>query len=199
MKPKTLEICRQYLFVELPEDLALQYKDRIIRIRQAYTWWYEFPMKPEIEVRDFIMHNGCVSVTQAYEDIQIIKVLLGDIQNAGKEWHRHRVIYMLEQGYQMAVDKQDARGMVLAADKLGKYTRLDKEDALELPWGEIIPLPIEPTTDPLVLGIKPIKNVQGVIAKMLEKYGAEIDESISDVAYEEIDYQSDADEKDLLQ
>lgn len=185
MKPATLEICRQYLFVNLPDDLAQQYRDRIIRIRQAYTWWYEFPMKPELEVRDLIMRNSGVSVTQAYEDIQIIKVLLGDIQNAGKEWHRHRVIHMLEEAYQMAIDKQDPKAMILAADKLGKYTRLDKEDSLELPWGDIIPMPIEPTMDPTVLGLKPIPNVQGVIAKMMEKYGGEIDEAIIDVSIEE--------------
>lgn len=191
MRPATLEICRQYLFIDLPEELVKQHRDRVIRIRQAYTWWYEFPMKSEIEVRDLIMTNGAVSATQAYEDIQIIKVLLGDITNAGKEWHRHRVIHMLEEAYQMAIDKQDPKAMILAADKLGKYTRLDKEDSLELPWGDIIPMPIEPTTDPTVLGLKPIPNVQGVIAKMMEKYGGEIDEAIIDVSIEEVETKPD--------
>lgn len=194
MKPQTLEICRKYLFDNPEQPLPDQFRDRIIRIRQAYVWWYEFPMSTETEVRDLIMHNSGVSVTQAYQDIQILKILLGDIKNAGKEWHRHRVIHMIEETYEMAKDKQDVRAMVMAADKLGKYTRLDKEDSLTMPWDEIIPLPIEPTMDPTVLGLKPIENVRGKIAAMLEKYGGEIDEAVIEVEPPEVNPDDYADE-----
>ena len=84
----------------------------------------------------------------AYQDIQILKILLGDIKNAGKEWHRHRVISMVMEAFEMAKLTQDPKAMIMAADKLGKYTRLDKEDAVTMPWDEIIPLPVEPTNDP---------------------------------------------------
>jgi hypothetical protein len=67
---------------------------------------------------------------------------------------------------------------------LGKYNRLDKEDSVEIPWDDIIPQSIEPTTDPTVLGIKPLENKEEAIRKMYEKYREEIE--IEDVDYEPV-------------
>lgn len=194
MKAGTLEICRKYLFANPEDGLPDQVRDRVIRIRQAYTHWYEFPMLSETEIRDFIMRNGAVESSQAYQDIQVLKILLGDIKNAGKEWHRHRVISMVMEAFDLAKELHDPKAMIMAADKLGKYTRLDKEDAVSMPWDEIIPLPVEPTNDPRVLGLKPIPDIKGKIQKMLEKYGAEIDEAVVEVEPPEINQEDNADE-----
>lgn len=79
---------------------------------------------------------------------------------------------------------------LLAADKLGKYNRLDKEDALEIPWDEIIPISIEPTSDPTVLkGVKPLKNKEEEIEKMYKKYKGEIEIEYTD--YEEVNDDND--------
>ena len=59
--------------------------------------------------------------------------------------------------------------LIMAADKLGKYNRLDKEDALEIPWDEILPIPIEPTTDPTVLKVKPLENKEAEIERLYKK------------------------------
>ena len=75
--------------------------------------------------------------------------------------------------------------MIRATDVLGKYNKLDKEDATEFPWEEILPTSIEPTNDVTVLKVKPLANKEEEIRKMYEKYKGEID--IEDIGYEEVD------------
>ncbi len=65
--------------------------------------------------------------------------------------------------------------MVAAADKLGKYTRLDKEDQEPLPWEEIKPQPVEFVTDPSVLGIEHVENPRALVEKVRKKYMDEIE------------------------
>ena len=75
--------------------------------------------------------------------------------------------------------------VILATNVLGKYNKLDKEDATEFPWEEILPIPIEPTNDVTVLKVKPLANKEEEIRKMYEKYKGEID--IEDIGYEEVE------------
>ena len=193
-RPNTLEICRKHLY-DSEGNIPVTYQDRIKRLRVGYTFWYEFPTKREPDVRDLLMNEFGIVKSTAYEDIQIIKVLLGDIKNPGKEWIRYRVNTMLEEAYTIAEKKKDAAGMALAADKLGKYNMLDKPDAEPLPFDEIVPQPFEPTDDPTPLGLKKDPNIREKKNKMLEKYHAEIE--IVDVPYEEM-IKNDSDEEENI-
>lgn len=190
----TLEICRKHLYHN-EDEIPVTYQERIKRIRVGYTFWYEFPTKKEPDIRDHLMNEFGIVKSTAYEDIQIIKILLGDIKNPGKEWIRYRVNSMLEEAYSIAEKKKDAAGMALAADKLGKYNMLDKPDAEPLPFDEIVPQPFEPTDDPTPLGLKKDPKIREKKNKMLEKYHAEIE--IVDVPYEEI-IKSDDEEENIL-
>ena len=193
-RPTTLEICRQHLYHD--EDLIpVAYQERVKRIRVGYTFWYEFPTKKESDVRDHLMNEFGEVKSTAYEDISIIKILLGDIKNPGKEWVRYRINRMLEDAFAMAEKRKDAKGMAIAADKMGKYNMLDKPDAEPLPFDEIVPQPFEPTDDPTPLGLKKDPKIREKKNRMLEKYHAEIE--ITDVSYEEI-IKPDDEEEDIL-
>lgn len=156
------------------------------RYRFIFTKCLDNPTIPDVEMRDFLMNEYGISQPQAYRDIMNMRILLGNVQNAHKEWVR----YMVNETLKKAIEDAKAQGkkgiklMILAADKLGKYNRLDKEDSLELPWEEIMPQSIEPTTDPTVLGVKPLENKDETIRKMYEKYKDEIE--IEDVEYEPV-------------
>jgi len=182
---KMLEICRQNLFENPTEKLPESTHNRLIRIRAAYTHWNEFPMKSELEIKDFLLSFG-VKKSMAYYDLEIIKVLLGSVKNAGKEWHRYRVISMIEEAYQLAKEKQDPKAMGLIIDKYGKYTQLNIPDHEQIPYEDIVPQPFEPTSDPSVVGIKPVPDIRERIKKLKEKYYQDIDENIREVDYVEI-------------
>ncbi len=182
-RPTTLEICRKHLYDDA-ENIPEAYRERIKRVRVGYMFWYEFPTKKEPDLRDHLMNEFGIVKSTAYEDIQLIKILLGDIKNPGKDWIRFRVNTMLENAYALAELQKDPKAMALAADKLGKYNMLDKPDADPLPFDEIVPQPFEPTDDPSPLGLKKDPDIRKKKNKMLEKYQAEIE--IIDVPFEDV-------------
>lgn len=182
----TLELYRKHLFENPQKEIPKDEFERLVRIRKAFTHWCEFPMQSDVQIRDFLMKEGGIKQSMAYYDLEMLKVLLGNIKNAGKEWHRYRLIQMIEKGYEMAVKAEDAKAIALLADKYGKYTQLDVPDHENLPWEDIIPQPFEPTSDPTALGITPDPDIDKKISDMKSKYLGEIDESITDVDYVEI-------------
>lgn len=186
-KQANIDKFHEILFKDFDDlKLSADEKKMLRRYRTVFTLCLDNPSIPDTEIRDFLMNEYGICQALAYRDIMNTRMLLGNMQNAGKEWIR----YMVNQTLQKAIEDAKAMGkkgiklMIMAADKLGKYNRLDKEDALEIPWDEIIPQSIEPTTDPTVLGIKPLANKEEAIRKMYEKYKDEID--IEDVNYEPV-------------
>jgi hypothetical protein len=182
-RPGTLEVCRKYLYEDV-DNIPETYRERVKRVRVGFSFWYEFPTKTRSEVRDHITNEFGVTGRTAYEDIQIIETLLGNIKNPEKAWMRYRVNAMLEEAYSKAETANDVKGMVYAADKIGKYNQLDQPDADPLPFDEIVPQNFEPTDDPSGLGVKKDPDIRKKKKKMLEKYMSEIE--IIDVPYEDI-------------
>ena len=184
-KRNTLDKFHNVMFVDFDESvLTLDEREMLRRYRAVFTLSLENPSMTDTKLRDYLMEEFGVNMATAYRDLSNVRVLLGNVQNAGKEWIRYIVNETLKKAIEDAklLGKNGIKLMILAADKLGKYNRLDKEDATELPWDEIIPQTIEPTTDPTVLGIKPLANKEEEIRRMYEKYRDEIE--IEDIGYE---------------
>lgn len=179
----TLEVCRKYLF-EDRDKIPDAYKERVSRVRVGFTHWYEFPTKSRTEVRDLICKEFGVTKKTAYEDIQVVEILLGNIKSPAKDWMRYKVNSMLDEAWQLAVKKKDPKAMAIVADKMGRYNQLDKPDKNQMPYEDIVPQPFEPTDDPTPLGIKKDPNIREKRQKMLEKYMGEI--VIEDVPFEEM-------------
>jgi uncharacterized membrane protein (UPF0182 family) len=184
-KKQTYEICVQHLYDDADKlaHLAPQVRDRLLRIRSAYSLMQEYPSKVDREIIQHIMNISGIERSAAYEDLRIIKDLLGSINRQSKDWHRFKFNNQIQKAYNMAELKNDPDSMVKAMNTYAKFNQLDKEDAERIPWDEIIPQLFEPTEDPTVLGIKPIANIREKIAAMKKKYMSDI----QDVTYDEID------------
>ncbi len=193
-RPGTLEVCRKYLY-EDAKNIPEAYRERVSRVRVGFTFWYEFPTKTRTEVRDHLMNEFAVVKKTAYEDIQIMEILLGNIKNPSKAWMRYKVNAMLDEAYKVADKAKDAKAMAIVADKIGKYNQLDQPDADPLPFDKIVPQNFEPTDDPTPLGMKRDPKIREKKNKMLEKYNAEIE--IIDVPYEEI-VKNDSEEEENI-
>lgn len=118
-------------------------------------------------------------------DVAIVQVLLGQINKASKDWHLHKFNAMVLKAYDIAELKQDADAMQKAANTYAKYNQLDKEESVSLQYEEINVQTFEPSEDPTLLGIKPIKNIRERIDYFKKKY----EQDITDITYEEIDIQ----------
>lgn len=171
------------------QGVPLILQERIIRIRDMYTLWLNYPSKKELEIAQELTMRYGIKKSAAYEDVRIIKNLLGDLNKASKDFHRWQFNNMIRKAYDLAERRKNPDAMVKAADKYGKYNQLDKEDVLDNPWETIQVQPFEPTSDPTVIGIKPVPNIKEKIAKKLKQYW---NEDIEDVTFEESDFQEDS-------
>jgi hypothetical protein len=190
-KPNTLEICRKYLFDNPDKELSPQIKDKLIRIRAAFTHWLEFPMKSELEIRNFLLSSFEIKTNTSYNDIDIVKALLGNVKNPSKEWHRYRFNSMVEESYAIAIAKQDPKALSMIMREYGKNNMLHIPDSEHIPYEDIIPQFIEPTEDPTVVGLKRDNEVRQKAKAMFDKYVGDISETIQAITLEEVEEHTD--------
>jgi hypothetical protein len=110
------------------------------------------------------------------------------MNKSSKAFHRFRFNAMIQNAYDLAERKQNPKAMASAAGLYAKYNQLDKEDAFKIPWDEIIPQRFEPTSDPTVLGIKPIPNIQEKIKSLKERFFNDIE----DISFENADFDEES-------
>lgn len=191
--PNMTEVARVDLFTA-EDELRSRYPDvlveRILRVRDMYLW---STANPEAKDRQFIetdVGRYGISRVTAYADLAVIKTLLPTIGTSTRDYHRWRYNEMIIETYQMAKKRKDTKTMERAASSYAKYNRIDVEDETAVPYDVIVVQPFTATSDPTVLGIKPIPNIQDKIQAMLKKYRAE-SMDIEDVEYEEADLELD--------
>lgn len=101
--------------------------NRIIRLRDVYNYMLRTPMKKDKEYVDYIMaqYKGPdgeeLKRRTAYEDLEILHAVVGNLQNCSKEWHRWRFNNMIMEGYAIAMRMNDANAIAKLAQQYGKY------------------------------------------------------------------------------
>jgi hypothetical protein len=162
MKTKTLAEKITENFFRNPDDLPVQFSEHELEVKKMYeTVFARLLEDPDMEdklVINTLRNEFDRSLTQAYRDLTNIKTVLGNVSNAKKEWHLYTVIKMCKEAYALAKDEGKIKEMIMAADKLGKYTKLDKDDLEDIDWDAIIPPSFEPSPDPSLLNIPNIPD-----------------------------------------
>ena len=109
----------------------------------------EEPLIPDTELVNFLIH-GCggnaepISKSQAYRDIGMINRLVGNIQLAATSWYRYMIVEGGKRAFNMAMDKEDAKGAAAALD-----------------YSQMIPPSFEPSDDVTLLeGLEEIENLE---------------------------------------
>ena len=188
-----LEICSKDLFTaedELLEKYNAEQAQRVLRLRDMYNYYISNPDTKDRQFVDAAMSRHGIMKSQAYADLSIIKSLLPLLSSASRDFHRFRFNEMILETYQMAKARKDTKTMEKAASSYAKFNRVDLEDEQALPYDLIVVQPFTATSDPRVLGIKPIPNVEEKIAAMLKKYRQE-SMDIDDVDYEDVDLEEE--------
>ena len=192
--PNALELCRSDLFtkeVELRQAYPQLLVDKVLRVRDMYNWCIA---NPDAKDRQFVeqeLSRYDISKVVAYSDLAIVKTLLPTLATASRDFHRWRYNEMILETYQMAKKRKDTKTMEKAASSYAKYNRIDLEDEQAVPYEMIVVQPFTATSDPTVLGIKPIPNINDKIKAMLNKYRAETID-IEDITFEEADLEEES-------
>lgn len=174
----------------VPEHIRV----RLLRLRALYTFWLNFPSKTTREMvqQDLMMHPD-IKQREAYDDIKLIKILIGNLEAESKEWHRHVFNRRTEEIYRQAMRDHDNRAAEKANADYAKYNRVGEIDPQPFDYDDIVPHQIEPTDDPTVIGISPVKDLRGAIRRLKRKLGA-------DIQYAEfVEIKEDEKEEDLSQ
>ena len=173
-----------------PEEMQAQnvpapVSERILRLRNLYAWWLANPRESDQAVIDKDMKEYGMQRMMAYNDLHLVKLLLGNLQKVSKDFARYRFDQMVLHAYEVAEADGDAKGMAAAAAAYGKFHLLDKEDPADNGYELIQPQVFIPTSDPRHLGLKRIPNVMTTIKKLIKKY---TDNSMDLIKLEAEDY-----------
>lgn len=191
--PSIIEIARQDLFTtrsELEEKYAITQVDHVIRLRDMVTWCIANPDAKDRQFVDEIMQRYGISMVTAYADLKIIKAILPDMAETTRDYHRWRYNEMILETYQMAKKRKDTKTMEKAATSYAKYNRIDVEDEQSVPYHMIVVQPFFPTTDPRVVGINPVPNIDDRIRKLTRELADSHPDTLN-IEYEEADLNID--------
>ena len=192
--PAIIDTAREHLFADANDmqriGLPLATQEHIFRLRDLYSFWLQHPRIKDKEIILKLQQDYKLGKSQAYTDLSILKLLLGEFQKTSKDYHRYRFLEMINEAYEVARINKDAKAMAAAADKYAKYTQLDKEDEINFDYDKIAVQAFVPTDDPSVAGFKPVPNLREVIRNTIKKYEKEC-EYIEFVEVEEADFNPD--------
>ena len=192
--PAIIDTAREHLFADANDmqriGLPLATQEHIFRLRDLYSFWLQHPRIKDKEIVLKLQQDYKLGKSQAYTDLSILKLLLGEFQKTSKDYHRYRFLEMINEAYEVGRINKDAKAMAAAADKYAKYTQLDKEDEINFDYDKIAVQAFVPTDDPSVAGFKPVPNLREVIRNTIKKYEKEC-EYIEFVEVEEADFNPD--------
>lgn len=172
------------------QNVAASMRERLQRIRGIYAYWLQFPSKFDKEIVDYDVKKFKVGRAQAYDDLHLTQILMGNLQQASKEFMRWKINRDLEDDLIRARSKGDLRAVASIEKARILNNRTDKDDEPELEFDKIVPQNFELTDDPTVIGIQKVPGLRDRIRKLEKKYG---DTKIEDANYEEIKEESDGD------
>lgn len=190
---KTIELAKREMFTpreDLEKRLSPERVEHLIRLRDMYNWYLSNPSGQDRKFVDYFIGKYHISQSLAYADLSLVKQLLPALAPASRDFHRMRVSEMLLETYNMAKARKDVKAMAIAAKELGKVNRVDLDDEKDMPYELIVIQPFTPSSDPTLIGLKPIKDLDKVRARLLKQVAMD-NPDIEDVEYEEADLEED--------
>ena len=152
------------------------------RLRDTYTFWLEKPTLTDIKIRDYLMVNHRVSKSQAYTDIAHIKMVLGNVPVATKEFYRYKANFILDEAHTAAQagDDKKAKALTKIAEAIVYNNRTNEDDGEKMPFDQIVPRDLSFSIDPSIAGVKPIPGMREKAIALAKKYSEEIELDLTD-------------------
>ena len=150
----------------VPEDTIM----RVERLRELSSYWRSYPSTSPKELVSRCMQLFHVGKSQAYDDIHLLKILIGNLEATTKEFARWRVNQMIEEDRAAARRDGDWRAVASMQKNYILNNQTDKPDTPDMAFDKIVPIQLEPTDDPSVLGIKAPKNLRARRDKLIKQF-----------------------------
>ena len=166
-KQEAIKKIEQVLFLpekEAAELLTPVQLERKRRLMLCVSKKFDEPMIPDKLLVDYLT-TGCdgtckpVTLSTAYRDVAAVTQMTGNIRLASKAWYRYMIVEGAKETYDIAKTNKDGKAMAMALDRIGKYTRADKDDDA-FDFSKLIPPSFEPSDDVTLLNIEPVKDLE---------------------------------------
>lgn len=168
------------------EKLPEAFINRLVRLRALYTYWIQFPSKNTADLVQYDEQMFKTRKTQAYEDIQLVKAIIGDLQQSTKEFWRWRINTMIMEDHKAARRAGQWRAAATMQKNLILNNKTDKDDPIDLQLEQIIPQNFE-MSDNISIVIPDAKKIsRRKIEDMLRKYGRKDGMTIDNADFEEV-------------
>lgn len=122
--PAIIDVARDNLFADARDmqraGVPQATQEHLFRLRDLYNLWLQHPRIKDKEIVLKLQQDYKLGKSQAYTDLSLLKLLLGEFQKTSKDYHRYRFIEMINEAYEVARVNKDAKAMTAAADKYGK-------------------------------------------------------------------------------
>lgn len=192
--PANLDEYTRYIVMNddelLEERVSPTVIQRLHRIRGLYAYWLQFPDKFERDILQQDMALFSVGRAQAYDDVRLVQIILGNMQQASRNFMRWKINQDLEQDLKLARRSQDFRAVAAIEKARVLNNRTDKEDEPDTAYDRIPLFGVTFTSNPSVLNIPGYDNEASLrkdIDSMNRRYSREIDKEKEFTDYEEVE------------
>ena len=174
----------------LEERVSPTIIQRLHRLRGLYAYWLQFPDKFERDIMMLDMQLNGVGRAQAYDDVRLVQIILGNMQQACRNFMRWKINQDLERDLKAARSTGDYRA-VAAIDRVRVLNnRTDKEDEPDTAYDRIPLFGVVFTSNPAALKIPGYDNEASLrrdIEKYNKKFSREIEQEKEYTDYEEVE------------
>lgn len=188
INPEIIDKVQRLLLAEESEidaaGLKPGVKERIMRLREMYFYWIRNPRLNERQIVDVLRKQYELRLSQAYEDAQLLRICIGNIQQVTRQWSQWVFLQRCEEGFEMARKEGNINAFAKMLATFARGTKIAKEENTAPEYDQIVPQQFTVTTDPSVAGFRRIPNIHEKAKKLLQKYAAETEEPIAE--YEEL-------------
>ena len=160
------------------ENVSPTIIQRLHRIRGLYAYWLQFPDKFERDIMQQDMALFNVGRAQAYDDVRLVQIILGNMQQASRNFMRWKINQDLEQDLKAARRSQDHRAVASIEKVRVLNNRTDKEDEPDTAYDRIPLFGVTFTSNPSALNIPGYDNealLRKDINTMNKRYDREIE------------------------
>lgn len=192
--PANLDEYSRYIVMnddELKEErISPAIVQRIHRLRGLYAYWLQFPDKFERDILQQDIALFGVGRAQAYDDVRLVQIILGNMQQANRNFMRWKINQDLEQDLKAARRQGDYRSVAQLEKVRVLNNRTDKEDDPQTDYDRIPLFGVVMTSNPSVLKIEGYDNEAALrkdIDAMNKRYSREIEKEKEYTDYEEVE------------
>ncbi len=174
----------------LEEHVGSHILERLHRLRGLYAYWLQFPDKFERDIMQQDMALFGVCRAQAYDDVRLVQILLGNMQQASRNFMRWKINQDLEQDLKAARRAGEHKAIAAIEKVRVLNNRTDKEDEPETAYDRIPLFGVTFTSNPAALKIPGYDNEASLrkdIETMSRRYSREIEKEKEYTDYEEVE------------